>query len=183
MNDRLALLIIDMQLCAFDGKLTPPIHEGADLLSRVGKLIVSARQSNVPVIFIQHCATVEGVPYARGTHGWDLHPLVTSDPDEPVIYKSQSSGFVGTDLQSVLAERGVNTVITCGIQSEHCVTNTSISALETGLNVLVVKDAHGTVSTMDDDASVIIDRQNILLSGRGAQLKTTASMLELFAAI
>lgn len=181
MNESSALLVIDMQLCAFDGKLIPPIHEGPDLLDRVSMLIAAARQSEIPVVFIQHCAPLDGQPYAKGTHGWEIHPSISPEPSEPIVYKSQSSGFAGTGLQRVLVDRGIGTVITCGIQSEFCITNTSISALELGFEVLVAQDAHGTVSTDEDEASVIVDRQNALLSERGAQIQKTASILELFA--
>ncbi len=167
-----------MQLCAFDGKLIPPIHRGAELLEQIVKLTTTARKAGIPVIFVQHCA-LEGQPYARGTHGWEIHPTISPQLSEVVVYKRQSSGFDGTDLQSVLAQRGIDTVIVCGIQSEFCVTNTSIAALERGLNVYVAQDAHGTLSTEEDEASVIVERQNALLSDRGARIQATNSLVEL----
>ncbi len=181
MNDNTALLVIDMQLCAFDGKLFPPVHEGENLLDEVRRLISTARRSAIPVVFVQHCASLEGQPFARGTHGWEIHPSIAPEPGEPVVFKVQSSGFVDTDLQDVLAEIAAETVIVCGIQSEHCVTNTSISALELGLEVVVAKNAHGTFSTEECSASEIIERQNDLLSARGARIQTIASLVGLFA--
>lgn len=182
MSGPAALLVIDMQLCAFDGQLIPAIHEGRDLLEKVAGLIGAARQSEIPVIFVQHCAALDGPPYARGTPGWKIHPLIAPLSGEAIVYKSQSSGFEGTNLQRVLEDKGTCTVIACGIQSEHCVTNTSFSALELGFEVLVVEDAHGTVSTAEDTAPVIIERQNALLSERGVDVQATALILDRFAA-
>jgi nicotinamidase-related amidase len=157
MNGSTALLIIDMQLCAFDGKITPPIDQGADVLARVAQLIAAARATHIPVVFIQHCG-FEGLHFAKSSHGWEIHPSLRPTPSEHVVQKRQSDAFEDTDLQSVLAAKGVDTIIACGIQSEFCVTNTCSAALELGLTVIVAKDAHGTVSTDDDSASVIVDR-------------------------
>ena len=181
MNGSTALLVIDVQLCAFDGKLIPAIFRADDLLDGTAKLIAAARTAEIPVIFLQHCA-LAGQLYREGTKGWEIHPSIEPKPTEAVVQKRESSAFNGTDLRSVLAEKRIDTVITCGLQSEFCVTNTSIAALELGLNVYVAQDAHSTYSTDDDDASAIIDRQNALLSDRGARVQPTRRLVELLAA-
>lgn len=174
-----ALLVIDMQVCGFDGKIRPPIEKGAILLQDVAALIGAARHAGMPVIHIQHCGQ-QGKPFSRGMHGWDIHAQVSPQSGEVVVQKPQSSAFIGTILEKILTEKGISTLITCGIQSEYCVSNTSISALELGFRVCVAGDAHGTVST-DDDAAVIVSRQNALLADRGARVLTNASLLSLIA--
>ena len=79
-------------------------------------------------------------------------------------------------MQRILSEKGVETVIACGLQSEHCVSNTSFSALDLGLSVYVAGDAHSTWSTDDDTAVSIIERQNRALSDRGAEIRTTSDL-------
>lgn len=173
-----ALLVIDMQLCAFDGVLIAPVDDGSNLLNRVKQLISAARQAKMHVIYIQHCAPFDGQPYAKDTHGWEIHPSLTPTPDETVVFKSQSSGFADTNLQSVLLELGIEAIITCGIQSEFCLTNTSLAAHELGFKVLVAQDAHGTVSNEQGTAAEIVDRQNALLAKQGATLITTRQVVK-----
>ena len=48
-----ALLVIDMQLVAFDGEVTAPVAGGSDLLDRVAKLIAVCRTHEVPVVFLE----------------------------------------------------------------------------------------------------------------------------------
>ncbi len=179
MNASLALLVIDVQLGAFDGEAIPAMHHGDDLLARASKLVAAARATGIPVIFVQHCAP-EGQLLIEGTMPWQIHPSVSPESSEAVVLKRESSAFEGTDLQSVLERQGVDTIVVCGLQSEYCVSNTCISALERGLDVYVAQDAHSTLSTDDDAAPVIIERQNRLLAERGATVQPTASLVELF---
>lgn len=49
-----AVLIIDAQLCAFDGARSPPCYDASVLLDNLVLLIKTARKNEVPLIFIQH---------------------------------------------------------------------------------------------------------------------------------
>ena len=176
--NRCALLVIDVQVAAFDGKVIPGLHKADDLLERTSRLIRAARSAGTPVVFVQHCEP-EGRPLAQGTIGWAIHPSVSPEPSDSVVLKRESSAFEGTNLQELLGQLGVDTLIACGIQSEYCVANTCTSALELWLSVYVARDAHSTRSTDDDEASLLIDRQNSLLAKRGAKVQPCASLLKL----
>lgn len=170
-----ALLVIDVQTGAFDGKSTPAIDHGDDLLIRISSLIDAARVAHVPVVFVQHCAH-EGQLLIEGSDAWELHSLVKPELNELIVHKRSSSAFDGTDLHKILQQCNVDTIITCGIQSEHCVSNTGIAALDLGMKVFLPQDGHSTWSTDDENAAAIIDRQNVLLAARGATVKTTAEI-------
>lgn len=158
-----ALLVIDMQLVAFDGKIIPPISNGTQLLKSVFKLATVCRQNNVHIIYVQTNA-VSGQPYSEDVHGWAIHPRLAPQGGDHVISKRNSSGFDDTDLRVVLDQLGINTVITSGIWSEFCVANTSIDAAKFGFDVFVAADAHGTVSSSEEAANKIVDQQNDRLS-------------------
>ena len=173
------LIVIDIQTGAFDGKEIPPVHAGRELLQRVGQLIAAARTASIPVFFIQHCAQA-GQLLVKWSPAWALHPSIQAKPNERVIYKRQSSAFDGTDLQQILENLKVDTLVSCGIQSEFCLSNTCIDALDLGINVFVAADAHSTLSTDDDDAETIIARQNIILAERGATVQKTTDLAQHF---
>jgi len=158
-----ALIVIDMQLVAFDGQVTPSITNGARLLKSVSQLIEMCRISAIEPIFVQTCA-ISGQPYAKDVHGWEIHPQLAAQANDRVVYKRNSSGFDNTDLQEVLDGLGVNTLIICGIWSEFCVANTGMDAVELGFEVYVAADGHGTVSNSEEAANDIVARQNDRLS-------------------
>ena len=51
---RRALILIDMQIGAFDGDRITPIHSGDNLLRQVQRLLEQARTAQVPVLYVQH---------------------------------------------------------------------------------------------------------------------------------
>jgi len=158
-----------MQLVAFDGKITPPITNGDLLLEKTSSLISLCRVLGLPIIYIQTRAASRRA-YAEDAHGWEIHPQLTPHPDDHIVYKANSSGFDGTDLNSLLHQLNVDAVITCGIWSEHCLTNTSLDAVAAGYGVCVVANAHGTVSENENIANGIIERQNNLLASNGVNV-------------
>ena len=174
-KDRCALLVIDMQVVAFDGKVTAPISSGATLLSKVAELIACARAASLPIVFLQTCA-VSGQPYAKDVHGWEIHPSVAPVTGDKIVYKVQSNGFEDTDLDEVLTKIKAKSLITCGIWSEYCVTATSSAALELGFTVCVAADGHGTVAETTDAASRVITKQNEYLAGKGASVESVAEL-------
>ena len=162
-----ALLVIDMQLVAFDGNITPSITGGPQLVDRISNLIEICRTANVPIVFIQTCAH-SGQPYAKDVHGWEIHQNLFPKPDDSIVFKVNSSGFDDTNLHEVLFDLGANSLIICGIWSEYCVTATSKSALELGYKVCVASDGHGTVSDNAEEADRIVSSQNEYLQQHNA---------------
>ena len=57
-------------------------------------------------------------------------------------------------------------------------TDTSISALELGLDVIVAEDGHSTWTTDQDEASAIAERQNTLLGHRGARIEPIRALVQ-----
>ncbi len=75
---------------------------------------------------------------ARG--GWGeltLSPL----PEESVVEKQFASGFAGTDLDVLLRDAGVDTVVVTGVSTSGCVRATATDALTAGFRPIVVADA------------------------------------------
>ncbi len=173
------LLVIDMQLCAFDGQITSPICQGDKLLTTVAELISNCREQGLPVIFIQTCA-LSGQPYSKDSHGWEIHANLGKKPDDKVVYKVQSNAFEDTDLQDVLSELGISKLITCGIWSEFCVASTSLAALSLTYEVYVAADAHGTVAGSDTEAMHTVATQNELLASKGAHVAVMSELSILF---
>jgi len=180
MNPYDALLVIDMQLVAFDGKITPPIQDGANVLNRVAELVATCHATGLHIVYVQTCA-MPGQPYAKDTHGWEIHPVLASRPGDATVYKVNSNGFEDTDLAEVLAALEVRNLITCGIWSEYCLARTSLAAIERGFNVHVAADAHGTVANDRQTALDTAAQQNKFLEQSNAKVSTVRQLQMLLA--
>ena len=172
-----ALLVIDMQLVAFDGQVTPPIAGGGALLDRVEALVADCRARAIPVIYLQTKA-LSGMPYAEDVQGWEIHPQVAPQPKERTLFKVGPSAFENADLNRHLAELGVSRVLVCGIWSEGCIAFTCEDVLKHGYQLTLVADAHGTCREDLADAVTVVKQQNDAFAAKGADVVTVAALAD-----
>lgn len=161
---RTALLIIDAQVdfIAPEGAMG---RIGLDLsavpaaLTRVQKLITTARDSGVTPVFIRvvtheqtdtsaliNLTLRKGRPRQAigicraGSVGADYHGIAPRDGDLEVE-KIKYSSFYGTDLEATLKARGIDTLLLCGFTTDCCVDCTAREGFHLNFNVYLVEDA------------------------------------------
>jgi len=163
-----ALLLIDLQEANFSYQ--PPIAEGQHLLDQASLLLQRARQTGVPVIFIQNDGPSDGID-APFTPGWEIHPSLTPLPGEIVIRKTTPDSFYKTELHDRLQALGVQTLIVAGLQTEFCIDTSVRSAFSHGYHVILVQDAHSTWDSTPLTALQIIEHHNGVLGAVFAELQ------------
>jgi nicotinamidase-related amidase len=72
---------------------------------------------------------------------------------EAVIDKRTPDSFAGTELGSLLAD--ARDLVIVGMQSEYCVRETSLAALQQGFTVLLPRGAHATYGNRQHSAARI----------------------------
>lgn len=131
-----ALLVIDVQ-----NGVVEEAHERDAVVARIGSLVERARAADVPVIWVQHNDD-DGL--VEGSEAWEYVPELQFDDGEPVVSKQYGDSFEGTDLETLLAERGVGQLIVAGAQTDHCIRSTLHGAIARGYDATLVGDAHTT---------------------------------------
>lgn len=81
-----------------------------------------------------------GRPLVRGEWGNDIVPELTPLPDETVIDKPGKGAFYQTDLELVLRNANVDTLVVCGATTEVCVHSTVREANDRGITCVVLED-------------------------------------------
>jgi len=143
---RPAVLVIDMLNDFVKGSLKLP--NASEVVPRIGRLLQAARQRGVPVIYV--CDShLEGVdrelevwgPHAlKDTWGAKVVDELAPAKGDFVVEKRRYSAFYATDLDLLLRELGVDTLILTGVATEICVQHTAADAFYRGFNVVVVED-------------------------------------------
>jgi nicotinamidase-related amidase len=108
--------------------------------------------------------------YPPGSPGWQFVPETAPHSDDVVIPKTRPNFFIGTPFRSVLAARGIDTVLMTGVATERGVLTTVRDAAYQGVMMVVVTDAVGTFS----DAAHERGLQDL---GRLAHLCTTDEVI------
>ena len=80
----------------------------------------------------------------RGEAGHDIIPELYPIAGEPIIDKPGKGAFYSTDLELKLRNRGIKTLVVCGVTTEVCVNTTVREANDRGFEALVVSDATGS---------------------------------------
>lgn len=167
--DRTALVIIDMQRdflqkggfgealgndVSLLGTAVGPCRALLEGARRMRLLIVHTREGHRPDLSDAPRAKVErGAPskrigdpgpmgriLIRGEAGHDIVPELYPRPGEPVVDKPGKGAFYATDLHSILQNRGVETLLVCGVTTEVCVHTTVREANDRGYACIVPSD-------------------------------------------
>jgi len=76
----------------------------------------------------------------RGEPGHDIIAELYPAAGEPVIDKPGKGAFYQTDLELMLKNRGIETLLVCGVTTEGCVNTTGREANDRGVRCIVLAD-------------------------------------------
>lgn len=161
---RSALLVWDLQ---YD--IAPRAFNYAEILGNLKSLIPSARKAGVLVIYSQQTpfelehdkpvwirrrmrmAKVNDptkVPEVliEGTRGWEIIDELKPQPGDVVFKKRKPSAFVGTDLDMILRNRDIGTVVLAGVSTEGGVEGSARHGLNIGYYMVIASDCVGSAN-------------------------------------
>ena len=135
------LLLVDLQRDYFPDGAYPLV--GADLaVARAGEVLAAFRERGEPVVHVQHHWDAPEATFLRpGTPGAELHEAVAPVPPEPVVTKAEPNSFVGTGLEELLRQNGIDDLVVAGMMTSMCVDSTVRAAVDLGHEVTLVHDA------------------------------------------
>jgi len=118
---------------------------------------------------------ISGLFVARGS--WDAKVLdaIAPDDDEIVLAKTSSSVFISTNIDYVLRNLGVRSLIIAGVLTDQCIDSAVRDACDLGYLVTVPTDACATLSAERHDWSLRNNR------GYCRQVTTQALVAEIAA--
>jgi nicotinamidase-related amidase len=96
---------------------------------RIHALLTRARAKGVPIVY----------SLGGGASPADILPEVAAQPGEPTV-SSGPDKFLGTDLEKILKDKGVQTVIIVGVVANGVVLHTGSEAAFRGFKVIIPVD-------------------------------------------
>lgn len=160
-----------------------------EAMPNIARLLPAARAAGVHVV---HCLVqrrpdglgsnhnakifrigTDEVPITPGTPGAELLPEFGPEPTDLVLRRWHGIGPMGgTDLDTVLRNLGVTTIVAVGVSVNVAITNLVMDAVNAAYRVVLPRDAVAGIPT--DYAAAVIDNTLSLL----ATVTTTDELLE-----
>jgi len=91
--------------------------------ANIGRLLAAWRRTGRPVIHVRHISREPLSTYRPGQEGCEFKAEVQPLKGERIITKHTNSAFIGTELEALLRNDGISTLVICGV-----ITNTSVGA-------------------------------------------------------
>jgi len=160
-HEQTAVLIMDYQNAIVEN------YSGGDagLLQRATKVLSSARQSNLQIIYVvigfrpgypeisrnnkSFNALRESGRFAHGDAATQIHPDIAPHENDLIVTKHRVSAFSGSDLEMLLRANQINHLVLMGIATSGVVLSTLRYAADLDFKVTVLKDC-----CADQDAQV-----------------------------
>jgi nicotinamidase-related amidase len=196
---RTVMIVVDMQndfVAAGAPMETPAARATVPVLSAS---LDACRSAGVRVIYTAHVHRPDGSDLGNfkelddriathkalvdGTPGVEIYPDLQPAPGEHVIKKHRYSAFFGTDLDIILREWGIDTVIISGTTTENCCLSTARDALFRNYDVLFLSDATATYNYPDRGYGAMPNADVhhaalVVLACSTAKVMTTAEMID-----
>lgn len=147
-----AVIVIDVLVTGGDDAIYNPGPDEQRVANNSARIVDAARKAGLPVIFAcdAHIPGVDNELELWGEHGIAgvavPNPVLRAGtgPRDFIIKKRRYDAFFGTDLDLLLRELGVKTLIAVGEDSNICVMHTLAGAYYRCYETIVAEDATRT---------------------------------------
>jgi nicotinamidase-related amidase len=135
-----ALLVVDVQ-----ERLVPVMHDPASIVSQVGRLIDGINALDMPVLVTEQ--------YRKGL---GVTVPVLADRLSGAVCNHEKLAFSACiePVLDELSQRGIRSVIVCGIEAHVCVLQTCLDLAKSGYIVAIAVDAISSRRKIDCDTAV-----------------------------
>lgn len=152
---RYAIIVVDMLNDFVTGALG--CERGRAIVPALAELTKEARKHGIPVIYANdsHLKGIDkelelwGDHAIRGTEGAEVIPELKPEDCDYIVPKRRYSGFYQTDMQLLLSELGVDTVIITGLHAHMCCRHTSADAYYLGYKIVVPRETTNSFTEED----------------------------------
>ena len=141
-----------------------------NVLDKTSQLLTAARSSGVTVIYVS-VKFREGYPerpansglwqglhganaLVEGTWGSQIHDQLTPEKGEPIVTKRGVSAFTASDIEQILHNKRIGTLILAGVATNFVVEGTARQACDLGYDTIVVGDCCASMSQEAHDSSL-----------------------------
>ncbi|MDB4180299.1 cysteine hydrolase [Flavobacteriaceae bacterium] len=181
-NSNTALILVDVQKAFLDKDYPGLKRNNPDAEKLCGTILAKWRQLSLPVIHIRHSSTNPSSKLHESKPGFLFNDHVIPLESETVLTKNVNSGFIGTNLSTILNNLNVTSVVFAGMTTNHCISTTVRMSGNLGYQTYLISDATAAYNTLGLDGEMIDCEiiYNTSLANLSEEFATILSSQELF---
>jgi nicotinamidase-related amidase len=134
-------MVIDMQKEFHVGETAKQMDSAAGYINAV---IPMFEKAGLPIIWVQDVNEEDGV--VPGKDGFEFIDSLQPKPNAIRIHKTYGNSFNKTDVDKILKEHGVDTVVMTGFCAEFCVLSTYRGAKDLDYFPVILKDGIASIN-------------------------------------
>ena len=150
-----ALLLIDIQKAFLDKDYPGLKRNNLNAEFVCGEILNKWRILNLPIIHIRHSSKNKNSKLHHSSKGFEFNDYVKPLKNEIVLTKNVNSAFIGTDLEKILYENKLKTLIVIGMTTNHCISSTVRMSGNLGFETYLVSDSTACFNTKGLDGKII----------------------------
>lgn len=156
-----AMIVVDMQNQFVKPGAPVEVPDARAIVPRLSKLLDQCRESRIPVIYICHMLrgdgsdagrladihptiACEGTGIVAGTENVEIYGELRPKPGDLLVKKLRYSAFHGTDLESILRTKGIDTLIIGGTVTNVCCDSTARDAFSRDYKLIFLSDGNAS---------------------------------------
>lgn len=155
LNKNAALLLVDIQKAFLEKDYPGIIRNNEDAEFICGKILKKWRTLDLPVIHVRHSSTNPESKLHKSKPGFEFNDYVIPLKTEIVLTKKVNSAFIGTNLEDVLFEGNINTLVIVGMTTNHCISTTVRMSGNLGFNTYLISDSTACYNTKGLNGEII----------------------------
>lgn len=135
-----------MQKAFYVGDIVQQMESAAEYINHV---LPKFEEKGLPIIWVQDVDEDDGV--VPGTEGFEFIDSLTPKSDSIRIHKHYGNSFNKTELDKILKEKEIDTVVVTGFCAEYCVLSTYRGAKDLDYFPVLLKNGIASTTAANKD--------------------------------
>ena len=154
-NSNPALILVDVQKAFLEPNYPGLKRNNLGAEKTCGLILNKWRELKLPVFHVRHSSVNPDSKLHISKPGFSFNDYVSPIKGEPVLTKSVNSAFIGTNLEILLNDQNLETLIIVGMTTNHCISTTVRMSGNLGYETYLISDSTAAYNTMGLDGQMI----------------------------
>ena len=179
-----ALILVDIQKAFLEKDYPGNKRNNLNAEYICGQILKKWRLLDLSVIHVRHSSLNPDSKLHESKSGFEFNDYVKPRSSELVLTKNVNSAFIGTNLDKILKDQNIKTLVIVGMTTNHCISTTVRMSGNLGYETYLISDSTACYNTInihgeEIDCEVIYETSLASLKNEFAKIISSDNLFEL----